>query len=832
MIPAIRMAARKFFDRVGALDRPPETLDVAAHDYQTQAGRLLSQYEAVPLERLLNEAQKLRADGHGRVVSYSRKVFIPLTRLCHDVCGYCTFATTPAQAGSAYLSPNQVLEIARAGRAAGCREALFTLGDKPELRYAAARAALRALGFPSTVEYLAHACRLVLEETGLFPHVNAGVMAEAEIAALRAVSVSQGIMLETASIRLCERGEAHFGSPDKVPHVRLEMIEAAGRQRVPFTSGILIGIGETRRERIESLLVLRDLQARHGHVQEIIIQNFNPKPGTRMASTPAPTLEDLLWTAAVARLIFGPAMNIQTPPNLSFEHFPKLLDAGINDWGGISPVTADHVNPEAPWPHLDRLAEATADRGLVLTERLAVYPEYVSDGQRWVHPILVPRVLAASDSCGFARTDPWIPGSKEAPPAALRIQAGNPQTVSAVLTKSQSGEGLGEDDITRLFAARGSDVEDLCGAADALRTNVNGDQVTYVVNRNINYTNICTFACGFCAFSKGKLSDRLRGRPYDLALDEIARRVHEAWQRGATEVCMQGGIHPDYTGETYLTLLKTVKNAVPEMHVHAFSPLEVTHGAQTLGLSVSQFLERLQAAGLGSLPGTAAEILDDEVRAVICPDKLSTHEWLQVVEAAHRVGLRTTATIMFGHVEHPRSWARHLRHIRDLQERTGGFTEFVPLPFVHMEAPIFLKGRARKGPTWRETLLMHAVARLVLHPLVRNIQASWVKLGPDGVAQILRAGVNDLGGTLMNESISRAAGTQHGQEFPPEQMEELIRASGRDPRQRTTLYGAPAGHPPPPKLWRASAGGHRADATAPPGAQGRRSQSIGDGGYA
>jgi FO synthase len=764
---------------------------VAAHDYQTQAGGLLSQYEAVPLERLLNEAQKLRADGHGRVVSYSRKVFIPLTRLCHDVCGYCTFATTPAQAGSAYLSPNQVLEIARAGRAAGCREALFTLGDKPELRYAAARAALRALGFSSTVEYLAHACRLVLEETGLFPHVNAGVMAEAEIAALRAVSVSQGIMLETASNRLCEPGEAHFGSPDKVPHVRLEMIEAAGRQRVPFTSGILIGIGETRRERIESLLVLRDLQARHGHVQEIIIQNFNPKPGTRMASTPAPTLEDLLWTAAVARLIFGPAMNIQTPPNLSFEHFPKLLDAGINDWGGISPVTADHVNPEAPWPHLDRLAEATADRGLVLTERLAVYPEYVSDVQRWVHPTLVPRVLAASDSCGFARTDPWIPGSKEAPPAALRIQAGNPQTVSAVLTKSQSGEGLGEDDITRLFAARGSDVEDICGAADALRTNVNGDQVTYVVNRNINYTNICTFACGFCAFSKGKLSDRLRGRPYDLALDEIARRVHEAWQRGATEVCMQGGIHPDYTGETYLTLLKTVKNAVPEMHVHAFSPLEVTHGAQTLGLSVSQFLERLQAAGLGSLPGTAAEILDDEVRAVICPDKLSTHEWLQVVEAAHRIGLRTTATIMFGHVEHPRSWARHLRHIRDLQERTGGFTEFVPLPFVHMEAPIFLKGRARKGPTWRETLLMHAVARLVLHPLVRNIQASWVKLGPDGVAQILRAGVNDLGGTLMNESISRAAGTQHGQEFPPEQMEELIRACGRDPRQRTTIYGAP-----------------------------------------
>lgn len=759
-------------------------------NYGTEAAGLLAEYEAMPLDVLLGEARSLRTLGHGRTVSYSRKVFIPLTRLCRDVCGYCTFATTPGRVGSAYLAPDDVLAIAEAGRTAGCKEALFTLGDKPELRYEAARAALDALGFASTVEYLAHMCRLVLDRTGLLPHVNAGVMSESEIAALRAVSASQGIMLESVSKRLCAPGGPHFGSPDKAPGVRLDMMEAAGRQKVAFTTGILIGIGETRGERIESLLALRDLHARYGHVQEIIIQNFRAKPGTRMAEAAEPALDDLLWTAAVARLIFGPAMNIQVPPNLSFADFPKLLDAGINDWGGISPVTADHVNPEAPWPHLDRLAQATADAGLVLVERLAIYPAYSCAPQRWLHPDIAPRVLAESDSCGFARADSWSPGMEMSPPLRHGIGARSVRTMSALVERGASGHRLDRDEIVQLFAARDSEVDEICSAADGLRAKANGDFVTYVVNRNINYTNVCAFSCRFCAFSKGKLSDHLRGRPYDLALDEIARRVTEAWQRGATEVCMQGGIHPDYTGDTYLTLLRAVKDAAPDMHVHAFSPLEVTHGARTLDLSIPRYLERLQAAGLGSLPGTAAEILDDEVRAIICPDKLGTQEWLDVVEAAHRIGLPTTSTIMFGHIEHPRSWATHLLHIRDLQERTQGFTEFVPLPFVHMEAPMFLKGGARKGPTWRETLLMHAVARLVLHPLIPNIQASWVKLGSDGVAQILGAGVNDLGGTLMNESISRAAGTQHGQEMPPERMEELIRACGRVPQQRTTRYGA------------------------------------------
>jgi len=798
---------------------------IAARDFATlwdaEAERLLAEYERTPLPELLAAAQKLGREGHGNVVSYSRKVFIPLTRLCRDVCGYCTFAATPRQVAAAYLSPDEVLAIARAGRAAGCHEALFTLGDKPERRYAAARSTLARLGYESTTDYLIAMCELVLAETGLLPHVNAGVMPESEIAALRRVSVSQGIMLESVAQRLCEPGGPHFGSPDKDPQLRLAMMEAAGRQRVPFTSGILIGIGETRHERIASLLALRDMHARHDHLQEIIVQNFRAKPGTRMAGAGEPPLDDVLWTAAVARLILGPAMNIQVPPNLSFVEFPRLLDAGINDWGGISPVTADHVNPEAPWPQIATLERATAAAGYTLVPRLAVYPEYAVAPELWVDRALVRRVLDEVDATGFAREDVWVPGATEPPPSSPSprrgegrgegvtnlSEDGNPLTriatrsdlsppgrgearpgLSDILSRATAGKRLSERDIVRLFAARGPEVEEICAGADALRAKANGDVVTYVVNRNINYTNVCSYACSFCAFSKGKLHDHLRGRPYDLALEEIARRTEEAWQRGATEVCLQGGIHPAYTGDTYLTLLRTVKEAVPRMHVHAFSPLEISHGAQTLGVSVGSFLERLRNAGLGSLPGTAAEILDDDVRARICPDKLNTREWLDVVASAHQVGLRTTATIMFGHVEDTRAWAAHLLHLRDLQERTGGLTEFVPLPFVHMEAPMYLKGGARRGPTWRETVLMHAVARLALNPMVTNIQASWVKAGPAGVARLLSAGVNDCGGTLMNESISRAAGTQHGQELPPEAMETMIREAGREPRQRTTLY--------------------------------------------
>jgi FO synthase len=756
----------------------------------SEADIWLKTFERLPLDGMLAQARALREQGHGRIVSYSRKVFIPLTRLCRDSCAYCTFAKTPRQVPSPYLTPAEVLAVARAGARAGCHEALFTLGDKPELRYAAARNALAALGYASTADYLAAMCELVLEETGLLPHVNAGVMDAAEMARLRKVSVSQGIMLESASERLCKRGGPHYGSPDKAPQVRLAMIAEAGAQCIPFTSGILIGIGETRRERIESLIALRDLHARFGHLQEIIIQNFRAKQDTRMAAASEPGLDDLLWTAAAARLIFGPEMNIQAPPNLSYEDFPLLLQAGINDWGGVSPVTPDHVNPEAPWPHLDRLQHATADAGLHLVERLAAYPAYVKG--EWIDANVRPFLFKQADASGLARTDEWAPGMDVAVPRRKhRTKSGNSlasNSLERIIARAESGHRLSEQETVQLFSARNSDLDAICAAADRLRQRVSGDVVRYVVNRNINYTNVCTYKCGFCAFSKGKLSQQLRGTPYDLSLHEVVRRTREAWDRGATEVCMQGGINPHYTGETYIALLEAVKAAVPGMHVHAFSPLEVWQGAQTLGISVAGFLERLCAGGLGSLPGTAAEILDDEVRAVICPDKLNTQRWLDIVGSAHRIGLRTTATIMFGHVEQPVHWARHLMHIRDLQEQTGGFTEFVPLPYVHMEAPLYLRGRTRKGPTWREVKLMHAVARLALHPLIPNVQASWVKLGADGVSELLSCGVNDLGGTLMNESISRAAGTQHGQELGPNEMERLIRAAGRAPQQRTTLY--------------------------------------------
>jgi len=739
-------------------------------------------------------AADLRDAGHGTVVSYSRKVFIPLTQLCRDVCHYCTFAHPPRPGERAYLSRDQVLAIARAGAAAGCKEALFTLGDKPELRYDAARKELRALGHDTTIAYLAEAARLVFEETGLLPHANPGVLSAADIAALRGASVSQGLMLESSSERLCERGGPHFGSPDKRPALRLETIRLAGEAAVPFTSGVLIGIGETRRERIEALLALRELHGRYGHLQETIVQNFRAKPGTRMATAPDAVLEEQLWTIAVARLVLGAGSNIQSPPNLNPAALGRLIAAGINDWGGVSPVTPDHVNPEAPWPQLGALERATNEAGKELVERLAIYPTYAQRPDRWLDARLTSAVLRLSDADGFARADAWSPGATTAVPARESASIGAPRPtrldarLMEVLERAQAGAYLTEAEIVRLFAARGPEFTAVSAAADELRAAVNGDAVTYVVNRNINYTNVCYFRCQFCAFSKGKLSENLRGRPYDLDIAEIQRRTREAWARGATEVCMQGGIHPEYTGATYVEICRAVKVASPRIHVHAFTALEVWQGAETIGVTVPEFLAMLREAGLGTLPGTAAEILDDEVRQVICPDKIDTAQWFAVMEAAHAMGLKSTATIMFGHVDRPDHWAKHLLRVRRHQARTGGFTEFIPLPFVHMEAPIYLKGRARRGPTFREAVLMHAVARLALHPHIPNIQASWVKLGPDGVAACLRAGVNDIGGTLMNETITRSAGAAHGQEMSPKRMEALIRAAGRRPVQRTTLY--------------------------------------------
>ena len=770
-----------------------------------QAGRPLDREAALALAEahdtaaLMALAAPLRDQGFRDVVTYSRKVFLPLTKLCRDVCHYCTFASTPREVGSAYMSLDEVLASARQAAAAGCKEALLTLGERPELRYQAARDALAAMGYSTTLEYVAHIAGEIFRQTGLLPHVNPGCMDAAELAMLRKVSPSMGMMLESASPRLCGKGMPHYGSPDKDPARRLETLRLAGEAKVPFTSGILIGIGETRRERIESLLALRDLNERYGHIQEIIVQNFRAKPDTLMANAPEPSLDDLLWTIAVTRLIFGPAMSIQVPPNLNPGALQQLIDAGINDWGGVSPVTPDFVTPEAPWPQLEQLASETAAAGKFLQERLTIYPEYALDGKQWLDESLRTAVLHLIDGDGLSRTNggnDWVPGQSKPLPSedlrwlntevdAQRIAA----DLRAIVMRANQGEELSEREIVRLFQARGPEFAYVCHAADRLRQQVNGDVVSFVVTRNVNYTNVCYFKCQFCAFSKGKMSENLRGQPYDLDETEIARRCSEAWERGASEVCMQGGIHPDYTGQTYLDILDIVRGAAPDIHIHAFSPLEVWQGALTLQMPVEDYLRRLKEHGLNTLPGTAAEVLDDEVRAVLCPDKINTRQWMQVIETAHVVGLKTTATIMYGHIDRYKHWARHLRRVRDIQVGTHGFTEFVPLAFVPMEAPLYLKGRARMGPTFREVLLMLAVARLALHGQIDNIQASWVKTGDDGVIASLAAGCNDVGGTLMNETITRSAGASHGEGKSPQELEALIRRAGRLPRQRNTVYG-------------------------------------------
>jgi FO synthase len=817
--PGRKLVCRSVHGVIGTADASPERVGtVASSAVAVRSEDLLE----AGLPDLLREAARLRSEGFGGLVTFSPKVFIPLTKLCRDVCHYCTFARPPRRGESSYLTPDEVLEVARAGAEAGCHEALFTLGDKPELRYRAAREELTRLGYASTIDYLAAMCRLVIEETGLLPHANPGVLDREQLQLLRGVSASQGIMLETISDRLAERGMPHYGSPDKRPAARLETLELAGELQVPFTTGILIGIGETRAERIDALLAIRDLHQRHGHIQEVIVQNFRAKPDTKMAGAPEPSLDDLLWTAAAARIVLGPDVSIQVPPNLSAADFPALLDAGINDWGGVSPVTIDHVNPEAPWPELDRLREATEAGGFRLAARLPLYPEYFAQLERWCEPSVATAVRARADASGLGREDRFVAGvsteipeldptraavERRAPVEGATVERGAPVegapvpltrcggrpagAVAVALAKVREGVALEHDDVEALFQARGPELSAVLTAADSLRREVCGDDVSYVVTRNINYTNVCYFKCGFCAFSKGKLAENLRGPAYVVPLEEIVRRCREAWERGAVEVCLQGGIHPGFDGDYYAEVCTAIKRELPDLHLHAFSALEVWQGAATLDVSLESYLTRLRSLGLASLPGTAAEILDDEVRAELCPDKVNTRQWLQVHDTAHRVGLRSTTTIMFGHIEHPRNWARHLLALRDQQRKTGGFTEFVPLPFVHVEAPIFLKGRSRKGPTLRESILMHAVPRLVLHPQITNIQASWPKLGVAGGQLALRAGANDFGGTLMNESISRAAGASHGQEMPPEQMEAAIRAIGRTPRQRTTLYAAP-----------------------------------------
>jgi FO synthase len=758
---------------------------------------------------LIAAASTARDAVTGPRVTYSRKVFIPLTKLCRDSCGYCTFAHPPVPGQPPYLSIEEVLAIARAGEAAGCKEALFTLGDKPERKWPEARAQLDELGYATTIDYLVAACRAVLDETSLLPHANPGALTLEEATALRAVTISQGTMLETLSERLLKRGMAHFGAPDKRPEIRLATLEAAGVARVPFTTGILVGIGETFDERIDALLAIRASHERHGHIQEVIVQNFRAKVDTLMASHPEPHLDDMRLAVALARAILPPEVAIQAPPNLTPGEYGSYLDSGLNDWGGVSPVTPDHVNPERPWPKLDELKAVTQGRGFVLRQRLAVHPAFCgtpSSLDRWIDASLRGRVLDAIDAEGYRRPDEeWFSGADVSPPASAPIALEAARTgawrvpgrvtrpsVMAALEKAEGGLQLTESEIALLFTTAGAESERLFAVADELRRAVVGDEVTYVVNRNINYTNMCYFRCGFCAFSKGPKSLNLRGTPYLLTPEEVAERAREAWDTGATEVCMQGGIHHSFTGDNYVAYLRAVKEAIPQMHVHAFTALEVAQGAGASGITVEAFLEQLKEAGLATLPGTAAEILDDEIRAIICPDKINTEEWCEVHRVAHSLGLRSNATIMFGTVEGPANWARHLVVVRDLHtqiaDTNGGLFEFVPLPFVHMAAPIYLKGKSRRGPTFEETLKMHAVARLALHGHIANIQVSWVKMGVEGAKLALQAGANDLGGTLMNENISRAAGASHGQELDATAMERLIRSIGRVPRRRTTLY--------------------------------------------
>jgi FO synthase len=809
--------------------------------HRAQDGKVLSADEAEALlhargddlERLMAAARRVRDAGHGTTITFSKKVFIPLTRLCRDLCHYCTFATTPEHV-QPFLLPEQAIAVARAGQEQGCKEALFTLGDRPEMRYPQARQWLAERGYSNTLDYVRAMAIRVIEETGLLPHLNPGVMSWDELARLKPVSASMGLMLESSSSRLYETpGEAHYGSPDKKPLTRLRCIEDAGRHAIPFTTGILIGIGETHAERVDSLLQIRKLHAQYGHVQEVIIQNFRAKPGTVMEHHAEPTLDDYLATIAVARLLLGPKATVQAPPNLSDRNFPRLLDAGINDFGGVSPVTPDHVNPERPWPHLDELERQTKERGYELKERLAIYPHYAQRPDPWLSGRMRAPVLALCDDAGFARaghvpegiawqdpdvvpTDGLSRGIRSVENAFVSTQelarslrddtdevhgswdalevvaskqwaARTPASASdirAAVAKAGSGAHPTRDEAVALFQATGDDLDALCRVADDMRADAVGDVVTYVVNRNINFTNVCYVGCRFCAFAQR----RVDADAYTLSLDEIARRAEEAWNYGADEVCLQGGIHPDLPGDYYFDLVRAIKARVPAMHVHAFSAMEIMNGATRLGISYEEWLTEARNAGLDTIPGTAAEILDDDVRWVLTKGKLPADLWEQIHRTAHALGIRSTSTIMYGHVDAPPHWVDHIERLRRIQSDTGGFTEFVPLPFVHQNAPIYLAGKARPGPTWDDNRRMHAIARILLRGSIDNVQVSWVKLGIAGAQAMLQGGANDFGGTLMEETISRMAGASHGIRLEPEQIQRAIREIGRVPARRSTTY--------------------------------------------
>ncbi|MER7148597.1 MULTISPECIES: bifunctional FO biosynthesis protein CofGH [Streptomyces] len=777
----------------------------------------------------------LEAAGRAGVITYSKSVFIPLTRLCRDKCHYCTFVTVPGKLRRAghgmFMSPDEVLDIARKGAELGCKEALITLGDKPEDRWPEAREWLDAHGYDDTIAYVRAMAIRILEETGLLPHLNPGVLSWTDFQRLKPVAPSMGMMLETTATRLwSEPGGPHYGSPDKEPAVRLRVLEDAGRSSVPFTSGLLIGIGETYEERADSLFALRRIARSYHGIQELIIQNFRAKPDTAMRGMPDAELDDLVATVAVARHIMGPSACLQAPPNLVAGEYGRLIGAGIDDWGGVSPVTIDHVNPERPWPRIDELAEKSGAAGFTLRERLCIYPEFVQRGEPWLDPRLLPHLRALADpGTGLANEEAEVRGLPWQEPdegfaasgrtdlhhtidtegrtgdrredfdsvygdwAALREAAAPgmvPSRIDADVRQALSVAAddptkLSDDEALALLHADGAALDALCKVADDVRKSVVGDEVTYIVTRNINFTNVCYTGCRFCAFAQR----RTDADAYTLSLSQVADRAEQAWDVGAVEVCMQGGIHPDLPGTAYFDIAKAVKERVPGMHVHAFSPMEVVNGATRTGMSIREWLTEAKASGLDSIPGTAAEILDDEVRWILTKGKLPTATWIEVVKTAHELGLRSSSTMMYGHVDQPRHWLGHFRTLARIQQETGGFTEFVTLPFIHTNAPVYLAGIARPGPTARDNRAVTAMARLLLHPHIPNIQTSWVKLGQEGAAEMLRSGANDLGGTLMEETISRMAGSSYGSYRSVKDLVAIADAAGRPSRPRTTLYG-------------------------------------------
>ena len=735
-------------------------------------------------DALLKASFDKKITHYNNLLTFSPKVFIPLTFLCRDVCHYCTFAQTPKKVESPYLSIDQVISIAKEGEANGCYEALFTLGDKPELRYRAAREWLSENGYKTTNDYLAACAEAVLNETSLVPHLNPGCLTADEITKLKPLSGSMGLMVESLSTRLTEKGQPHYGSPDKDPIFRMKTLEEAGRQKVPFTTGILIGIGETRLERLESLHKISELHLTYNHIQEVIVQNFRAKPNTLMANASEPSFDELMWTIAMARLLLPGDISLQVPPNLNSDNIKQLSQSGINDFGGISPVTKDYVNPEAPWPEIEKLNKITSTSNQSLKPRATLYPKYFNDLDSFSSPRISSQLLQITDSQSLIRSDFWRSGiSNKIPSYPEVIFNSNIRQSIDNVEKNPSIEN-----IQQLLETSDNDFKYVRDYANGVKSQIHGSDITFVVNRNINYTNICSFKCNFCAFSKGRGHDDLRGKPYNISHEEIIRRTNEAVSRGATEVCLQGGIHPKYSGETYLDIVRAIRSASSSIHIHAFSPLEIDHGRKTLNISAKEFLVELKKAGLNSLPGTAAEILHDDIRAIICPDKLTTKQWIEIIETAHSVGLPTTSTMMFGHIEKTAHVAHHLLELLNLQKKTNGITEFVPLPFVADEAPIFRRGQARPGPTFKETILVHSVARILFQGQINNIQGSWVKMGLPGLKFLLSSGINDIGGVLMNESITRSAGASFGQELRLEEVEGIVNELGLNLQQRNTLY--------------------------------------------